>query len=262
MHHPEHDRLRQELVAWYRAPAPSIGCYIERRRFGFYRRSTADPDSARLIVDGAAPSDAAAMLADAALYFGDCEINIWIDDHATDAVLGPELVNAGCVRGHPTIFLAHAGPIPHVSPRADVSIEEVTATTLSEFVNVKVKGFENSEDEPPAHRIAEETAVRTAESNGGARYFIARVGGEPAAILGYYDGDHRLIFNLATRVPMRRRGLARILLCGAIADASDRGCRSMMINTDPDDTPINWYRRLGFDDEIYWIRSYTYRRAS
>jgi ribosomal protein S18 acetylase RimI-like enzyme len=60
---------------------------------------------------------------------------------------------------------------------------------------------------------------------------------------------------------MRNQGLARILLCGAISDAYQRGCRSVMINTDPDDTPINWYRRLGFDDEIYWVRSYAYRRS-
>ena len=69
-----------------------------------------------------------------------------------------------------------------------------------------------------------------------------------------------MIFNLATRVPMRNQGLARILLCGAIADVAS-GPHGVMINTDPDDTPINWYRRLGFDDEIYWIRNYTYRRA-
>lgn len=262
MRHPEHDRLREEIIAWYRTSAPSIGCYIERRRFGFYRRSTADPDSARLIVEGAAPGDVAVMLSDAAHYFGDCEINIWIDDHASDAVLGAPLVKAGCVRGHPTIFLTHTGPIPRASLRPDISIEEVTAATLSEFVDVKLKGFANSEDEPAPQRIAEEAAVRSAESNGGARHFIARVDGEPAAILGYYEGDNRLIFNLATRVPMRNQGLARILLCGAIADANQRGCRSVMINTDPDDTPINWYRRLGFDDEIYWIMSYTYRLKS
>ncbi|MGC1344113.1 MAG: GNAT family N-acetyltransferase [Candidatus Binataceae bacterium] len=262
MRHPEHDRLRDEIISWYRTSAPSIGCSIERRRFGFYRRSTTDPDSARLIVEGATPDDAAAMLSDAADYFGDREINIWIDDHETDAVLGPALLNAGCIRDHPTIYLAHTGPIPRVSLRTGISIAEVTATTLSEFVDVKLKGFANSEDEPAPHRVVEETAVRAAESNGGARHFIARVNGEPAAILGYYEGDNRLIFNLATRVAMRKQGLARILLCGAIADANQLGCRSVMINTDPDDTPINWYRRLGFDDEIYWVRSYTYRRES
>lgn len=262
MRHPEHDRLREEIISWYRTSAPSIGCYIERRRFGFYRRSTADPDSARLIVEGATPDDAAALLSDAADYFGDCEINIWIDDHATDTVLGPALVQAGCIRDQPTIYLAHTGPVPRVSMRAGISIVEVTAATLSEFVNVKLKAFGNSEEEPAPHRIIEETAVRSAESNGGARHFIARVDGEAAAVLGYYEGDNRLIFNLATRVPMRNQGLARILLSGAIADAGERGCRSVMINTDPEDTPINWYRRLGFDDEIYWVRNYSYRRSS
>jgi len=143
MHHPEHDRLRKEIVSWYRTSAPSIGCYIERRQFGFYRRNAADPSSARLIVDGAAPGDVPAMLSDAAHYFGDCEIDIWIDDRTTDAVLRQALLNGGCVRGHPTIYLAHTGPIPQVSLRTDISIEEVTAATLSEFVDVKLKGFRN-----------------------------------------------------------------------------------------------------------------------
>ncbi len=261
MRHPEHDRLREEIISWYRTSAPSIGCYIERRRFGFYRRSTTDPDSARLIVEGATPDDVTAMLSDAADYFGDCEIDIWIDSHANDAVLGPALVKAGCARGHPTIFLAHTGPVPRVSQRAEISIEEVTAATLSEFVEVKLKGFANSEDRPAPHRVAQESAVRAAEARGGARHFIALVDGEAAAVLGYYEGDNRLIFNLATRVPMRNQGLARTLLCGAIADAGERGCRSVMINTDPEDTPINWYRRLGFDDEIYWVSNYSYRRS-
>ena len=66
------------------------------------------------------------MFSDAADYFGDSEIKIWIDDHATDAVIGPALVKAGCVRDNPTIFLAHTGAIPRASLRPDISIEEVT----------------------------------------------------------------------------------------------------------------------------------------
>ena len=35
-----------------------------------------------------------------------------------------------------------------------------------------------------------------------------------------------------------------------------RGCRSILINTDVNDTPIQLYRRLGFTDEIYWAQGY------
>ncbi|HVA79236.1 MAG TPA: GNAT family N-acetyltransferase [Candidatus Binataceae bacterium] len=258
MRHPEHDRLCDEIRSWYRTPSEAIGYAIERRRFGLYRHNTANPDSARLIVDGATPGDVSAMLSDAADYFGNREVKIWIDDHGADARLGPALLAAGCARENATIFLAHTGPLPHVSDRADVSIAAVTPATLGEYVIVKLKGFAHSEDEPAVERIIAETAVRAAELRGPGRFFIARTGGEAAAILAYYGGADRLIFNLATRVPMRNRGLARLLLCGAI----DRGCRSTIINTDPDDTPINWYRRLGFDDEIYWLRNYSYRRSN
>ncbi len=258
MRHPEYDRLCDEVRSWYRTPSETIGYSIERRRFGFYRHNTANPDSARLIVDGATPGDVPAMLSDAADYFGDREVKIWIDDHGTDNVLGPALQASGCARENATIFLAHTGSITPVSARADVSIETVTPATLAEYMNVKLKGFANSEDEPAAERVAEETAARAAELRGPGKFFIARLKGEAAAVLAYYAGDDRLIFNLATRVPMRNQGLAKILLCGAIG----RGCRNTIINTDPDDTPINWYRRLGFDDEIYWLRNYAYRRAS
>jgi ribosomal protein S18 acetylase RimI-like enzyme len=56
-------------------------------------------------------------------------------------------------------------------------------------------------------------------------------------------------------------GVARHLLCRVIADSYDHGCRSVVINTDPDDTPIKWYRRLGFTDEVYWRRNYLFEPA-
>ncbi len=55
---------------------------------------------------------------------------------------------------------------------------------------------------------------------------------------------------------MRQRGIARHLLAQVIADAYDSGARSVIINTDPQDTPIQWYRREGFKDEVYWYRRY------
>jgi ribosomal protein S18 acetylase RimI-like enzyme len=132
---------------------------------------------------------------------------------------------------------------------------------LIDYVLVKLKGFANSEDAPSVEHVAEELAVRERELASLGRFSIARVGNEPAAILGYYDGSDRLIFNLATRTPFRMRGIARQLLCQVIEDSYDQGCRSVIINTDPNDTPIQWYRRLGFTDEVYWRRSYLFEPA-
>ena len=127
---------------------------------------------------------------------------------------------------------------------------------MTEFAIVRLKGFANSENQPTDEQIAREVAIRRAELNGSGRFLIARIGREPAAILAYYAGIDRLIFLLATRLPMRQRGIARHLLAHVIADAYDSGARSVIINTDPQDTPIQWYRREGFKDEVYWYRSY------
>ncbi len=46
------------------------------------------------------------------------------------------------------------------------------------------------------------------------------------------------------------------MLCGALSDGYAKGRRSVLINADPDDTPVQIYRRLGFTDEVYWRRRY------
>ena len=184
---------------------------------------------------------------------------MWIDDRSKDAILGPALVDHGCTRSDSTIYLAHVGPLPEASGPAHLVIEPVAAANLRDFVLVKLKAFANSEDEPSPERVAEEMAVREAEMRGPGRFFTVRIVGENAAILAYYEGTDRLIFNLATRVPFRMRGIAKLLLHRTLADSRDRGCRSVIINTNPEDTPITWYRRIGFTDEVYWRQTYLYR---
>ena len=146
-----------------------------------------------------------------------------------------------------------------VKPLPNVSVELVNAALLKEFAVVKLKGFGNTEDQPSVGRVAQEVASREAELRGSGRCMLARAGEEPAAIIGYFEGNDRLAINLATRVPFRNTGVARLLLTTVLMDAYERRCRSVNINTNPADTPINWYRRLGFTDQVYWHRSYLYR---
>lgn len=260
MPHAEHDRVAEEVRSWYRTSFPEMGYRVERRRFGFYGRNDSSPGSGRIVVEALTPRDVTEFLEDARQYFDTHEqataIDIWLDDQAADRTLGPDLVAAGCSRRNATIYLAHVGPPPTVPDRRDVTIEQVTAATLTDFATVRLKGFANSENQPPDEQIAREVAIRRAELNGSGRCLIGRVGGEPAAILAYYAGSDRLIFLLATRVPMRKRGIAGQLLLRTIMDAYDSGCRSVIINTNPEDTPIQWYRRQGFSDAVYWYRSY------
>lgn len=256
LRHPEHDRLHEEVSSWYQTSVPGLGYHAEPRRFGVYRRHAEQLDSGLIIVRSVAPDEAPEFLADARSYFENRPVAIWIDDKDVDVVLGPVLVAAGCAIEKANTHLAHVGPRPERGDRSDISVERVTADTVRDYAIVKLKGFANSEDEPAVEDLEQELAVRRRELASLGRFLVARVGDEPAAILGYYDGDDRLVFNLATRTPFRMKGIAMHLLCGVVADSYDQGCRSVIINTDPSDTPIRWYRRLGFTDEVYWRRSY------
>jgi ribosomal protein S18 acetylase RimI-like enzyme len=261
MRHAEHDRLSEEVRSWYRTSTPDLGYHVTQRRFGSYRRHAEDPDSGLIIVDAMTPDEVPEFLADATSYFGSRVVNIWLDDKKRDAALGPALIAAGVSADKANIYFAHVGPRPERFQMPGITVERVTADTLMDYMLVKLKGFANSEDAPQSEEVEKEVAVRQSELANMGRFLIARVNDEPAAILGYYDGSDRLIFNLATRTPFRMRGIARHLLCQVVADSYDRGCRSVVINTDPDDTPVQWYRRLGFADEVYWRRSYRFEPA-
>ena len=258
--HPEHDRLCAQVRSWYRSSMPAMGISIEQRRFGLYRSNTTNPAHARVTVGNIGPADVHTMLSEARDYFGNRDLDIWIEDRDANARLGPVLLAAGCTLGEATIYLAWVGVVPDSPGLPGVSIDPVNESRIKEYVTVKLKGFANSEDEPASETLAQEMALRKSELRGPGRFFIAKVGGESAAIIGYYGGSDILIFNLATRMPFRNRGLARLLLCDVLARAQeDRG--SVVINTNPADTPINWYRRLGFTDEVYWHQTYLYPSA-
>lgn len=257
MKHPEHERLRQEVRSWFTTSRPDLGYHVERRRFGFYRHRTVPPDMSLIVVDSLTPNEAREFVGDARGYFSNRPVEIWVDDRALDAAVGPALLAAGCSQERANVSLAHVGARPQIVPLPpDVSVEAITPETLMDYALVKLKGFANSEDAPPADTLEHELALRRSEIAGIGRFQVARIGSEPAAILGYYDDADRSIFNLATRLPFRNRGIAKHLLCRVLADSYDRGCRSVIIGTNPADTPIQLYRRLGFTDEVYWHGSY------
>jgi ribosomal protein S18 acetylase RimI-like enzyme len=255
MLHPEHDLLCAEVRSWYQTSSPAF--QVTRARYGFYRRNPKVEGSAHVIVGDATPLDLATLLAEAREYFGGCEFDLWIDDRSKDAVLGPALTTAGWVRSESTVYLAHVVEAPDEPKNTSVTIEPITAATLRDFVVVKLQGFANSDGRPTEEQLAQEMVLKEQDFRGPGRFLTARVKGEIAAILGFYEGNaDRLIFNLATRVPFRMKGIAKLLLDFVLADSRKKGCRSVIINTNPDDTPIEWYRRIGFTDEVYWHRKY------
>jgi GNAT superfamily N-acetyltransferase len=259
MRHPEHDRLAELFRSRYRTSFPKAGYHVvERRPFGYFARHAARADFARIVVEGAAPADVPALLADARAYYGGHPVDIWLEAEEVDATVGKALIEAGCARGTADGYLAHAGEVPPVVQVPGVTVEPVTEVTLREFAVAKLKGFANSESEPAAGDVAREVALRATELGGIGRFAIARAGPDAAAVIGYYAGDDELVFTLATRMPFRGRGIAAQLLLGVLADARSGRVRSVSINTDPDDTPIRWYTCIGFTDPVYWYRAYRY----
>jgi ribosomal protein S18 acetylase RimI-like enzyme len=114
----------------------------------------------------------------------------------------------------------------------------------------------DSEAEPDAEDLRRRTTLRRAEMGGQGRFLLARVAGEPASVVAFYEGKDRFVHHLATRVPFRRRGIASPLLKEVLAGARERGCRSTIISAAESGHPVGLYRSLGFTDEVYWRREY------
>ncbi len=257
MLHPEHDALRKTVRSWYIESSPEMGYVIEKRRFGYYMRNAGAPHFGRVTLEGLERDDVPGFLDDAREYFGDASVEICVEDRGTDDRLRQPLCAAGAKRHIANTYLAHTGPVPQAPSTSDLIVESCESSTVELWVRTKLMAFASSEDPPPETRIERETKHRTLELAGSGRFHLARLGTEPVAVIGWYEeARDRFVFQLGTRVPFRMRGIAKRLLCDAVAEAYARGCRSILINSDVNDTPIQLYRRLGFTDEIYWAQEY------
>ncbi len=209
-------------------------------------------------------SDADALLKSVRSDFADWEcLRLVVDDAAQHERLDSGLRRLGYETTGVQVLLAHVGGAPERLPVADASVEEVEvveADRLHEWASTKLRGFGDSDVEPDNEAVAFEVALHGAELRGELRLRLARVAGEPASIIGWYDEDDLDVFNLATRPAFRERGLARLLLSQVLREAEAEGRRSVVIGTDPRDTPIRWYRRFGFTDEL--LTAFTYQHQS
>ena len=144
----------------------------------------------------------------------------------------------------------HTGAPPEAES-GPARLEPVTRTNLLDYQIAKLKAFADSEEEPNRAAVEADMVTRRAELDADGSFLIARVGDEAVGIIGWYEGADRYIFNLATRAPFRNQGIARQLLSRVAAHTCALGKRSSLIATDPADTPVQFYRRMGFVDEIY-----------
>ncbi|MGE4616459.1 MAG: GNAT family N-acetyltransferase [Gammaproteobacteria bacterium] len=175
-----------------------------------------------------------------------------------DHDLRSALEDAGCMRRYDLLYLAHTGAATTVRPAPGPTIEDVTEATLAECEIARIKAFADSEEEPDAAEVAENLISLRLDLQSGNRYLIGRLGPDAAATAGWDEGPDRLVFNLATRVPFRNQGIARHLLSYMIANTYEEGRKSITIFTDPTDSPVQFYRRMGFTEEVYWQARYVY----
>ena len=251
--HPQHDAIAAEVRSWYHQSYPEMGYLAEEREFGWYRRMLRRND---VQLKRIGPTDLPPLLLDVRDYFGDADVRIVIDDRQADRTLTGPLAAAGWQPVRSDVFHAYVGAPPRAPDVDGLTVEPVSAGTAALYSEIRIRAFANSEVQPTAEDVEAEARQRRAEMTSEGRFFIARASGEAAAIIGWYEGADRFVFQLGTRLPFRRRGIARKLLCDLLADSNDHGCRSVVINANEADWPVTYYRRLGFRDEVYWHREY------
>lgn len=256
MRHPQHNEIAEEAKSWFRTPGHKFA--VQERRYGFYSRVIDAPEHDSVSVEALTAAEVPDFLEDLRTYYNGQAIKFFIDRREIETAVQERLVSAGCRRTNEWTYLAHVGQAPEANPISDLTIEAVTSKNVLAYQRTKLKGFANSEAEPDAEAIESGLKLRRIEMEGSGRFLIARVGIEAASIIGWHEGAHRLIFHLTTRVPFRGRGVAKHLLSHVIKDTYDQGLRSVLIYTDPEDTPMQLYKRLGFSDEVYWRARYQY----
>ena len=233
-----------------------MGFYVQERRFGFYQRQE-DTGRVRATVRRLPAEDVPRFLRDLREYSGEEEITFHLDDRELDERIGPVLLECGCTPDVAEVFLAHTGVLPLLaSEPVNLSVEAVSEGTIEEAMKTERKAFSDSEAEPEAGDLRRRLALRRAEMGGQGRFLLARVAGEPASVVAFYEGEDRLVHHLATRVPFRSRGIASRLLWEVLAGTRERGCRSTIISAAEKGRPADLYRSLGFTDEVYWRREY------
>jgi ribosomal protein S18 acetylase RimI-like enzyme len=212
----------------------------------------------QVYVDELSPEDAPAFLAAAQAFYASGSVSIIIDDSETERLVGPRLVQLGCVPEDRDLLLVHAGPAPQVGAASEVTIEEVDSSNMVEFARAKLKAFAGSENEPSPEDLKRELERRNAEFSGSGRGLLARVSGEVVGIIWWYEEEQdRWVNLLATRLPYRRRGVAQELLGQALVLGYEGGCRSMMINVEEsNEAARRLYARLGFTELVYWRQWY------
>jgi hypothetical protein len=247
--------VSSEVRSWYTASTPAIGLSVLQTHYGFLTDSDR-ADHKRLVLTEESPQAVAPSVEAAAEFCGTSAFEVWVEDRARADRLTPALTSAGMEPVQDTIVLALVGPL-RANPGPDgPSVEDVfDPEQLREWATIKIQGFSDAEARPDPERLRTEMAERQREWPV-CRYQLARLVGEGVAILGHYTGRDQMVFNLATRLPFRHRGIAQSMLARWSEEGDEQRVRSRLIDCDDRGPADALYRRLGFTDELYWYRRY------
>lgn len=250
--HPDHDQLVNVVRDWFHRPFQAMGYSAEKRRWGTYW------NNGHIYTLGFPPDQVGEFLADVCKYYGNRSVFINVDNRDVDSQLGPALCEAGCSKGKADIFLAYVGPTPQFPVIQGIVAQPVDESNLLEFAATRLRAFAETEEQPDEDKVRDEMDWRRAELGGTGCGMLAHIHGEPAGVIWWYKDPKDIWINLlGTRVPFRRQGVGRWLLCRCLEDSYAQGCRSVMLNVATDNVKaIRLYRCLGFRDEIYWRRRY------
>lgn len=247
--------MSRTVRSWYTSSTPEIGLFAVPEKFGFLSNSERGAFR-RLVLTVDDADQVPEALQAAAEFYNGSDFEVWVDERARAERLTAALAAAGLQQQQDTVVLALVGPIRAQPGPADLTVEDVVDLDgLRHWATVKLQGFANSEDLPDPGRLGAEVEGWQAEWPV-CRYQLARLDRDPVGILGHYTSDDQMVFNLATRVPYRHRGIAQALLAQWSKEADSEQARSLLINCDDGGPAAELYGRLGFTDEVYWHRRY------
>jgi GNAT superfamily N-acetyltransferase len=255
--HPDHDEIAQAVRGWFQRPFEEMGYRAEERRWGTYW------NHGHVHTLGFPPAQLGDFVRDVRSYYNQRPVYINVHGREMDRQLGAALCAAGCSKGRSDIFLAHVGTVPALPPVQGLEAEAVDESNLLQFAQTRLSALADTNERPDNSDVQHELALRRRELSGTGRGVLARIHGEPASVIWWYEDPKDIWINyLGTRSPFRRQGVASWLLGYRLLHAYQQGCRSVVINVATANVDaIRPYQRFGFRDEVCWRRRYVLRRC-
>jgi ribosomal protein S18 acetylase RimI-like enzyme len=175
-----------------------------------------------------------------------------VRDEAAAERLTPGFAAAGFARVPEVIQLLRRQPDRPGSLEVDV-------VSFAEARDLILQTYHEDEQLPQTVAVPFTDHRATYERAIGARFFVAKIGGEPAGLCELYlDGEDAQVENVGTVVRFRNRGVARSVVLAACDAARAAGASRIFILADDEDWPKQLYERLGFDrlaTDVGFLRS-------